>query len=94
VGTLKYYDEINQGLQATLERANRKQSGDPERGVAKILDVIKGEGIAANKGKEYPARMPLGTDALECLRKNCNDTLKLLDDWESVIVSSDFPNGE
>lgn len=92
MGTLKYYDEINQGLKATLERANGKQSGAPERGVPRILDVIKGEGV--NKGKEYTARMPLGTDAFECLRKNCNDTLKLLDDWESVIVSSDFPNGE
>jgi hypothetical protein len=58
------------------------------------LDVVKREGVAAGQGKEYPARLPLGTDALECLRKKCRDTLKLLDEWERIIVRSDFPKGE
>jgi hypothetical protein len=92
--TIKDYEQINQGIKETLEGANGKQPGDPVRGVEIILDVVKREGVAAGQGKEYPARLPLGTDALECLRKKCRDTLKLLDEWESIIVRSDFPKGE
>jgi len=92
--TIKDYEQINQGIKETLEGANGKQPGDPVRGVEIILDVVKREGVAAGQGKEYPARLPLGTDALECLRKKCRDTLKLLDEWERIIVRSDFPKGE
>lgn len=91
---MKDYEQVNKGLSDTLVAANGNQPGDPVRGVARILDVVKGEGATAAKGSEYPARLPLGTDALECLRKKCNDTLKLLDEWEDFIVSSDFPKGE
>lgn len=89
--SIKDYDQINRGIEEILKGANGKQPGDPIRGVKIILDVVKGEGVATGKGKGYPARLPLGTDALDCIRKKCQDTLKLLDEWESVIVGSDFP---
>lgn len=89
---LEDYKEVNDGLKQTLTGANGKQPGDPVRGVKTILDVVKGEGIA--EGRSLPHRLPLGSDAVECLRAKCIDTLKLLDDWHEVIVSSDFPEGQ
>ena len=54
-----------------------------------MIDVIKGEGVA--KGKEMPPRLPLGTDALEVIRSKCLATLKVCDEWEQTIKSTDFP---
>ena len=46
------------------------------------------------EGKGWPDRLPLGSDAVACLRGKCERTLRLLEEWEGVIVKSDFPAGE
>ena len=68
---------------------NGNQPGDPKRGVEVMIDVIKGEGVA--KEKDMPPRLPLGTDALEVIRSKCLATLKICDEWEAMIKSTDFP---
>jgi len=57
-----------------------------------MVDVVKGEGVA--KGKELPDRLPLGRDCLESVREIYTKHLQLCDEWESVIVSSDFEEPE
>ncbi|KAL8845688.1 MAG: hypothetical protein Q9221_009158 [Calogaya cf. arnoldii] len=76
-------------LRATLAGNDDNQPGDPKKGVEMMIDVIKGEGAA--KGKAMPARLPLGTDCLEVVRKKCLETLKICDEWEEAIRSTDFP---
>ena len=64
------------------------QPGDPRKGVERIIDVVKGEGMA--KGKKIPERLPLGRDALKGIREKCEETLRLCDEWEGLISSTDY----
>ncbi|RDW88418.1 hypothetical protein BP6252_00450 [Coleophoma cylindrospora] len=65
-----------------------QQQGDPHKAVELIIDVVKKEGKAAGKG--FPAKLPLGADAVAQMRKKCTDVLKLLDDWEEISSSTGF----
>ena len=94
VGALEDYEPVNQRVRTMLEALDGKQPGDPVLAVARTLDVVKGEGVAKGKGDVYPARLPLGCDALALIRKKCTSTLELLEEWEDVIMSTDFPKGE
>ncbi|CAL8574729.1 hypothetical protein XPA_000682 [Xanthoria parietina] len=76
-------------LRAHFDGNDGNQPGDPKKGVELMIDVVKGEGLA--KGKEMPPRLPMGSDALEVVRKKCWETLKTCDEWEKAIKSTDFP---
>jgi len=65
------------------------QPGDPKLGIARMVDVIKGEGLA--KGKTVPWRMPIGTDAVEIIKTKCEETLKVIEEWKDFSKSTDFP---
>lgn len=73
--------------QFVIEKDNN-QAGDPKKAVSIIVDVVRDEGVA--QGKEMPARLPLGPDVLDVVRKKCTDTLKICDDWERVSSSTNF----
>ncbi|MCJ1432022.1 hypothetical protein MMC27_001378 [Xylographa pallens] len=77
-------DEVLEGCVAETG----SQPGDPRKGVERIIDVVKGEGMA--KGKKMPERLPLGRDALEGIREKCEETLRLCDQWEDLISSTDY----
>lgn len=64
------------------------QPGDPKKAVERIVDVVRSEGMAA--GRPIPDRLPLGSDCLDTIRAKCHETLKLCDDWEDIIKSTDL----
>ncbi|RSL55870.1 hypothetical protein CEP54_009116 [Fusarium duplospermum] len=74
--------------------ANRSghQAGDPEKGVAIVLDIVRGEGVA--EGKERPLRIALGADGYEVIKNKCDETLKSLEAWKDVSCSTDFDKQE
>lgn len=53
-----------------------------------MVDVLRGEGFA--RGKPFPLRLPIGSDAVEIVKKTCEDTLKNLEEWRELSVSTDF----
>lgn len=53
-----------------------------------ILDIVKQEGFA--KGKERPLRFPLGRDCHEDNKAKCEEILKVLEERNSVIRSTNF----
>lgn len=65
-----------------------KQRGDPLKGVQVILDVVRGEGVAA--GKEFPTNLILGSDCFEVVKTASEAALKHLKEWEDVTKSTDF----
>ncbi len=89
---LEDYKEVNDGLKQVLIGSNGQQPGDPVRGVKIVIDVVKGEGVA--KGRNMPFRLPMGSDAIDCMKAKCEDTLKVLNEWDRVIKGSDFPKGQ
>ncbi len=86
------YADITKVAGEFVAGMNGNQPGDPRKAAEIMVDVIKGEGIAA--GKPMPERLPLGPDALGTIRRKCTETLEICQNWESVIESTNFSEGQ
>ena len=74
-------------MQEAIQRRNGKQPGDTQKGVQRMIDVIKSEGLAA--GRPLPKRLPLGSESLKIIKEKCFETLRICNDWEDLITSTD-----
>lgn len=83
------YAEFNEMVKGFVKATHNNQPGDPKKAVERMIDVLKGEGMAKDKGGEFPVRMPLGTDGIKAVREKCLATLKICDEWEKIAVSTD-----
>ncbi|PVH95980.1 NAD(P)-binding protein [Periconia macrospinosa] len=84
----KIYDPIETAVLDGVAKVHGHQPGDPDKLAHRIVDVVKGEGMAA--GKPFPKRLPFGEDALKDVRQKCEETLKICDEWEEVIKSTNI----
>ncbi|KAI9646347.1 hypothetical protein NHQ30_005791 [Ciborinia camelliae] len=82
------YEPMHTALKGMLKAVDGNQPGDPKKAVERIVDIVRREGLAA--GKETPPRLPLGADGLQQLKDKCLATLKILEDWEELITSTDL----
>jgi hypothetical protein len=87
--TIPEYMEASKGFIQGLAMEDQTQPGNTEKAVEIILDLVRNEGCAV--GREVPFRLPLGTDCYESVKAKCEATLKLLEDWENVIKSTNYP---
>ena len=83
----KVVDEAEAGLQAY----NGNQPGDPVKAVARILDIVKQEGVA--KGKGIPQHVLLGSDAIHLVSTKLKATLESIEEWKDISLSTDLPKG-
>ncbi|KPM45952.1 hypothetical protein AK830_g655 [Neonectria ditissima] len=72
---------------AILDRSDNKQLGDVEKGASVTVDVLTRTGVA--QGREIPLRLVLGSDCVGVIKDKCENTLKLLKEWEDIAVSTD-----
>ncbi len=77
------YSEIHNAMRAGVTAVNGTQIGDPSKAAERMVDVVRKEGMAA--GKETPLRLPLGADGMEQVRNKCLNTLKIIEEWESLL---------
>jgi len=82
------YSDILEKTYTLFKSIDGKQPGDPIKGVERIVDVVKSQGLA--KGKELPPTLALGSDAVAYIRQKCQEQLRLLDEWEEVSSSTDL----
>jgi len=82
------YAEINKAVMAGGAARDGNQPGDPSKAVERMIDVVRGEGMAA--GKDLPKMLPLGSDAMAVIKKKCLETLEICKEWEAVVNSTDF----
>ena len=85
------YAQIGAGTKAFVEGTSGQEPGDPVKAVERMIDVIRGEGIAAERG--MPFRLPLGRDGMEVVRQKCLEMLKVCEEWEGLIRSTDLDVG-
>ncbi|RDW92275.1 putative oxidoreductase YusZ [Coleophoma crateriformis] len=85
------YKPLSNAVIGGVKGYSGQQQGDPHKAVEIIIDIVKKEGKSAGKG--FPAKLPLGADAVAQMRKKCTDVLKLLDDWEEISSSTGFSPG-
>ena len=82
------YIPVTSAIKEFVEATNGTQPGDPRKLADRMIDVVKMEGMAV--GRAMPLRLPIGSDSAAIIRKKCEATLKLLDDWQDLISSTDL----
>ncbi|KEF59001.1 uncharacterized protein A1O9_03844 [Exophiala aquamarina CBS 119918] len=82
------YTEFSKTLLGYLGNEDQRQPGDPRKLVSVILDVVRQEGVAT--GMDVPIRLPLGSDVYADIKTKCEETLKLLREWEPVIQNTNY----
>ncbi|KAF8574246.1 short-chain oxidoreductase [Ramaria rubella] len=85
------YAEMTREANERLIAYNGKQPGDPKKLVQVIIDVVRGEGMA--DGRDIPLGLPLGSDCYDVIKATIDRTSNVLEQWEDVIRSTDFPKG-
>jgi hypothetical protein len=86
--TLEDYKPLCEAVFSSSRATEGNQTGDPAKGVNRVIDIVKGEGLAA--GKEFPPWVLLGPDVLAVARKKMEDNLKLLNEWAELSLSTDL----
>ena len=86
--TVQDYTNLDAACRQYERSIYGNEPGDPRKAVECMIDIVKGEGFA--RGKPMPPRMPLGTDGLKVMRDKCQATMKLCDEWEEFITSTDL----
>jgi hypothetical protein len=87
-GGIADYDPMREGIAEFLADSNGKQPGDPAKGCEVLVDVVRGEGRA--EGKEWPARLPFGPDAVELVKGRGEEYLAVCEGWGEVAASTNF----
>ena len=82
------YEGLFAGIKGFIEAGDGKQPGDTVKGVERMIDVLKGEGVA--KGRDMPKRLPLGSEVVDRTKARCNELIRIVDEWEDVIKSTDL----
>jgi hypothetical protein len=75
------------GLKGALHQSNGTQAGDVNKCASVIVDVFTGQGVG--EGRDVPARLPLGSDTIEVVRKRVEDALAMIKEWEAVAALVD-----
>ncbi|KAI1278544.1 hypothetical protein F5Y07DRAFT_387897 [Xylaria sp. FL0933] len=83
-----HYASFNEAVRGVEAGTVGNEPGDAEKGVAIMIDLVKGTGVAA--GRDIPLRVPLGSDGWGRIRAKCEKMIKICDDWEEVAKSTDF----
>ncbi|EKM54430.1 uncharacterized protein PHACADRAFT_210230 [Phanerochaete carnosa HHB-10118-sp] len=83
------YSEVYEKVLPGLAARNGKQPGDPKKGVEVMLDVVRGEGIAA--GKRVPFAVGLGSDYYNIVTDILDAKKRELEEWKEVTYSTDLP---
>jgi NAD(P)-dependent dehydrogenase (short-subunit alcohol dehydrogenase family) len=85
---IKEYDETVVGeTRKTLKEVNNNQPGDVVKGAKVLVDILTKTGVA--EGREVPQRVALGSDSPVVIRGKCEETIKLLEEWDGVTNNTD-----
>jgi len=68
-----------------MDAYDNNQPGDIQKGAKVMLDVLTGV-----LGREIPMRLILGSDAFSLVKGKCEETIKGLDEWKEISVSTDI----
>ncbi|KAJ6544483.1 short-chain oxidoreductase [Mycena capillaripes] len=82
------YNEITKKSNDALLAYDGKQPGDPAKGVEVVIDIVRGEGLAA--GKAFPTSVALGSDCYKVIKAEAEAVLARLEEWRPLSESTDF----
>ena len=82
------YGQMNQLIRKGCDAADGNQPGDPKKAAAVVVDAVRGEGRC--EGKMLSARLPLGPDGLQAVKINCEEKLKICEEWGDIVSATGF----
>jgi NAD(P)-dependent dehydrogenase (short-subunit alcohol dehydrogenase family) len=82
------YAQFNEAVRQAEAALTENSPGDPERAVARMIELVKGTGFA--EGKQVPLRVPLGSDSWSRVKAKCEETLEICREWEELAKSVDI----
>lgn len=82
------YEEQRADSLMTYKAIDGKQPGDPAKAMDAVVDVVRGEGVAAGRG--WPLYLVLGKDAERDIRAKCGRMLQHLEEWSDVVRGTDL----
>ncbi|KDQ49764.1 hypothetical protein JAAARDRAFT_42602 [Jaapia argillacea MUCL 33604] len=82
------YKEMAEAGDAFVSGFHGKEPGSPAKATSIIVDIVRGEGMA--EGKDVPLVLSLGRDCYGGVKKVCEDTLRRLEEWKEVSISTDL----
>lgn len=91
--SIEDYDHIVDGLATRHENTMGKQPGNPQIAVERILDMVMRKGMMSGV-ETLPLRVILGSDALDILRQECEETLETIKRFEEFSRSTNFDDIE
>ena len=71
-------------IRKTLAKVDNNQPGDVVKGAKILIDILTKAG-----GKDVPMRVVLGSDAPGVVRGKCENTIKLLEEWDGITNKTD-----
>ncbi|KAK3396811.1 hypothetical protein B0T20DRAFT_356544 [Sordaria brevicollis] len=89
VSGIEDYKEASDDMKRYAGSHDSQQRGDPVKAVKITLDVVR-KSLVADADWEKVLRLPLGPDCYEMIKQKCEDTLKMLGEWEGVTKSTDL----
>jgi NAD(P)-dependent dehydrogenase (short-subunit alcohol dehydrogenase family) len=85
------YAQFNEAVRQAEATLTDNSPGDPEKAVARMINLVKGTGFA--EGKKVPLRVPLGSDSWWRVKAKCEETLEICREWENMAKSVDISTG-
>ena len=82
------YADIQAAVREGFKQADHTQPGDPNKAADRLVDGVKGQGGA--EGRPMPARLVIGSDAIQAIRNNCKKLLKVCDEWEEFASDTNL----
>ncbi|KAJ7037942.1 hypothetical protein C8F04DRAFT_385801 [Mycena alexandri] len=82
------YDGTREENMRAYDGRDGKQSGDPDKAMDAVVDVVRGEGRAT--GKPWPGYLLLGKEADRDVRAKCKIMTEHLDEWCEIVKGVDF----
>lgn len=82
------YAQFNEAVRQAEATLTENSPGDPEKAVARMIELVKGTGFA--EGKTLPLRVPLGSDSWSRVKTKCEETLEICREWEELAKSVDI----
>ena len=83
------YADTSQRMLEGIGKEDGNQPGNPELLVEAVADLVRREGKFKDVA-DVPFRIPFGSDAFTEMKAKCEETLAMLQAWQSVIKSTDF----
>ncbi|KAF8918441.1 NAD-P-binding protein [Mucidula mucida] len=84
------YKPMISAMDEIFKSLDGNQPGDTKKLVEIIVDIAKGEGVAA--GKQIPRSLQIGTDCYSVLKQDLTERLQILEAWKDVSTSTDLAN--